>query len=84
MVSTIVTLVVSLVDRRACCDCLTRNATLSISDSRNRQASPYASTIFLSIIVLDKFYNGVHMGSRYFLLALLAQKKRYVLFVVLE
>ena len=31
-------------------------------------------SIFLSIVVFDKFHYGVHVGSRYFLLALLAQK----------
>lgn len=67
MVSTIVTLVVSLVVCPACRVCLTIKATLSISDSKNRQASPYARTIFLSIVVLDKFHNGVHMGGRNFL-----------------
>ena len=40
--------------------------------------------LLLSIVVFDKFHYGVHVGSCYFLLAILAQKQFHVLLAVLE
>ena len=85
MVSMIVTRVVSLVLICPLWDDLpTSNTTLNNTETISKQTSPYAATTFLSIVVFDKFHDGVHVNGCNFLLALITQQKVHICLVVLE
>ena len=84
MVSMIIIRVVSLVIFPLCDGMPTSNITLHNTEMASKQISPYVFIVFLTIVVLDKLGNGVHVDSRDYRFSLFAQQEIHVCFAVLE